>query len=134
MNLGYERYRKKPFFTIINFNQYKSKLSIVIHNRHKMWREEVAFDNKFITKKSLKLHLKLSWLKLYTIPPKTAIYSSGYLQSMKRHLQATILKCHLGLNTRLKRSSLDFPFSWLLFVIGFNNKIIQFLFLIFMFH
>ena len=52
MSLGYERYRKKPFFTIINFNQYKSKLSIVIHNRHKMWREEVASDNKFITKKS----------------------------------------------------------------------------------
>ena len=69
MSLGYERYRKKPFFTIINFNQYKSKLSIVIHNRHKMWREEVAFDNKFITKKSLKLHLKLSWFKLYTILP-----------------------------------------------------------------
>ena len=69
MSLGYECYRKKPFFPIINFNQYKSKLSIVIHNRHKMWREEVAFDNKFVTKKSLKLHLKLSWFKLYTIPP-----------------------------------------------------------------
>ena len=69
MSLGYERYRKKPFFTIINFNQCKSKLSIVFYNRHKMWREEVAFDNKFITKKSLKLHLKLSWFKVYTIPP-----------------------------------------------------------------
>ena len=50
---GYERYRKKPFFTIINFNQYKSKLSIVIHNRHKMSTENVVFDNKFMTKKSL---------------------------------------------------------------------------------
>ena len=35
-----------------------------------MWRENVAFDNTFITKKSLKLHLNLSWLKLYTISPK----------------------------------------------------------------
>ena len=35
-----------------------------------MWRENVAFDNKFITKKSLKLHLNLSWFKLYTISPK----------------------------------------------------------------
>ena len=35
-----------------------------------MWRENVAFDNTFITKKSLKLHLNLSWFKLYTISPK----------------------------------------------------------------
>ena len=32
-----------------------------------MWNENVAFDNKFVTKKSLKFHLNLSWLKLYTI-------------------------------------------------------------------
>ena len=71
MNLGYERYRKKPFFTIINFNQYKSKLSIVIHNRHKMWREEVAFDNKFITKKSLKTSLKTLVIQIvHNSPPK----------------------------------------------------------------
>ena len=44
-------------------------------------------------------------------PLKTAIYSSRYLQSMKRHLQAAILKGYLGLSTRLKTSSLDFPFS-----------------------
>ena len=30
----------------------------------------MAFDNKFITKKSLKLHLNLSWFKLCTISPK----------------------------------------------------------------
>ena len=42
---------------------------------------------------------------------------------MKRHLQAAILKGHLGLSTRLKTSSLNFPFSWLVFVIGFNNKL-----------
>ena len=35
-----------------------------------MWRENVAFDNTFITKKSLKLHLNLSWFKLCTISPK----------------------------------------------------------------
>ena len=35
-----------------------------------MWRENVAFDNTFITKKSLQLHLNLSWFKLYTISPK----------------------------------------------------------------
>ena len=35
-----------------------------------MWREIVAFDNKFITKKRLKLHLTLSWFKLCTISPK----------------------------------------------------------------
>ena len=29
----------------------------------------MAFDNKFITKKSLKLHLNLSWFKLCTISP-----------------------------------------------------------------
>ena len=51
-------------------NWYENKLSTVIHNWHKMWRENVAFDNTFITKKSLKLHLNLSWFKLYTISPK----------------------------------------------------------------
>ena len=51
-------------------NQYENKLSIVIHNRHKIWSKNMAFDNKFITKKSLKLHLNLSWFKLYTISPK----------------------------------------------------------------
>ena len=92
-----------------------------------MWRENVAFDNKFITKKSLKLHLNLSWFKFCTISPKkTAIYSSRYLQSMKRHLQAAILKGYLRLGTRLKTFSLDFPFSWLVFVIGFNNNTISF--------
>ena len=45
---------------------------------------------------------------------------------MKRHLQAAILKGYLGLSTRLKTSSLDFPFSWLVFVIGFNNNTISF--------
>ena len=34
---------------------------------------------------------------------------------MKRHLQAVILKSYLGLSTRLKTSSFDFPFSWLVF-------------------
>ena len=47
---------------------------------------------------------------------------------MKRHLQAAILKDYLGLSTRLKTSSLDFPFSWLVFLIGFNNNTISFLF------
>ena len=45
---------------------------------------------------------------------------------MKRHLQAAILKGYLGLSTRLKTSCLDFPFSWLVFVIGFNNNTISF--------
>ena len=35
-----------------------------------MWREKVAFDNKFITKISLKLHLSLPWFKLCSISPK----------------------------------------------------------------
>ena len=42
-----------------------------------MWRENVAFDNKFITKKSLKLHLNLSWFKLYTISPKKRQFILG---------------------------------------------------------
>ena len=45
---------------------------------------------------------------------------------MKRHFQAAILKGHLGLSVHLKTSSLDFPFSWLVFVIGFNNNTIFF--------
>ena len=45
---------------------------------------------------------------------------------MKRHLQAAILKGYLGLSTQLKTSSLDFPFSWLVFVIGFNNNTTSF--------
>ena len=61
---------KEAIFSIINFNQYENKLSIVIDNRHKMGSENLAFDNKFIAKKSLKLHLNLSWFKLYTISPK----------------------------------------------------------------
>ena len=102
-------------------------LSTVIHNPHKIWSENVAFDNIFSTKKSLKLYLNLSWFKLYTISPKKpAIHSSRYLQSMERQLQAAILKGHLGLRTHLKTSSLDFPFSWLVFVIGFNNDTISF--------
>ena len=44
---------KEAIFTITNFNQYENKLSIVIDNRHKMGSENVAFDNKFIAKKSL---------------------------------------------------------------------------------
>ena len=47
---------------------------------------------------------------------------------MKRHLQAAILKGYLGLSTRLKTSSLDFPFSWHVFFIGFNNNTIYFSF------
>ena len=47
---------------------------------------------------------------------------------MKRHLHAAILKGYLGLSTRLKTFCLDFPFSWLVFVIGFNNNTISFLF------
>ena len=58
---------------------------------------------------------------------KTAIYSSRYLQSMKRHFQAAILKGYLGLSTRLKTSSLDFPFSWHVFF-SLVSIIIQFLF------
>ena len=45
---------------------------------------------------------------------------------MKRHLQAAIFKGFLVLSTRLKTSCLDFPFSWLVFVIGFNNNTISF--------
>ena len=45
---------------------------------------------------------------------------------MNRHLQAAILKGYLGLSTRLKASFLDFPFGWLVFVIGFNNNTISF--------
>ena len=52
--MPYERYRKKPLLLLLILNQYENKLSIVIHNRHKMWRENVAFGKKFITKKSLK--------------------------------------------------------------------------------
>ena len=33
--------------------------STVIYNWYKMWSEDVAFNNKFIAKKSLKLHLNL---------------------------------------------------------------------------
>ena len=110
-------------------------LSTVIHNPHKIWSENVAFDNTFITNKSLKLYLNLSWFKLFTISPKKpAIYSSRYLQSMKRQLQAAILKGHLGLTTRLKTSSLNFPFSWLVFVIGFNNKLYNLFFHFHVFH
>ena len=88
MSSGYERYRKKLFLLFL----YENKLSIVIYNRYKMWSEDVAFNNKFIAKKSLKLYLNLSWFKLCTISPKKqAIYSIRYLQSMKRHLQAAIL-------------------------------------------
>ena len=88
MSSGYERYRKKLFLLLL----YANKLSIVIYNRHKMWSEDVAFNNKFIAKKSLKLYLNLSWFRLCTISPKKqAIYSIRYLQSMKRHLQAAIL-------------------------------------------
>ena len=47
---------------------------------------------------------------------------------MKGHLQEAILKGYLGLSTRLKTSSLDFPFSWHVFFIGFNNNTISFLF------
>ena len=110
-------------------------LSTVIHNPHKIWSENVALENIFITKKSLKLYLNLSWFKLYTISPKkTAIHCSRYLQSMKRQLQAAILKGHLGLSTRLKTSSLNFPFSWLAFVIGFNNKLYNLFFHFHVFH
>ena len=66
MSSGYERYRKKLFLLLL----YENKLSIVIYNRHKMWSEDVAFNNKFIAKKSLKLYLNLSWFKLCTISPK----------------------------------------------------------------
>ena len=45
---------------------------------------------------------------------------------MKRHLQDAILKGYLGLSMRLKTSCLDFPFSWRVFVIGFNNNTICF--------
>ena len=115
-------------FTIINFNQYENKLRIVIHNRHKMWSKDVAFNSKFITKKCLTLYLNLSWFKLHANSPKNpAIYSSRYLQSMKRQQSS----CHLVLSTRLKTSSLNFPFSWLVFVIGFNNKLYN---LFFFFH
>ena len=38
------------------------------------------------------------------------------------------MKGYLGLSTRLKTFSLDFPFSWLVFVIGLNNNAISFLF------
>ena len=84
---------------------------------------------KIITKKSLKLYLNLSWFKLYTISPKKNwqfILADTY--SPWRHLQAAILKGHLGLSARLKTSSLNFPFSWLVFVIGFNNKLYNLLF------
>ena len=47
---------------------------------------------------------------------------------MKRHLQAAILKGYLRLSTRLKTFSLDFPFSWLVFVIGFKNNTIYYFF------
>ena len=36
----------------------------------KLRKKLKTFDNKFITKKSLKLHLNLSWFKLCTISPK----------------------------------------------------------------
>ena len=85
-----------------------------------MWSKDVAFNSKFITKKCLTLYLNLSWFKLHAISPKNpAIYSSRYLQSMRRQQSS----CHLVLSTRLKTSSLNFPFSWLVFVIGFNNKL-----------
>ena len=66
---GYERYRKKLFLLLLIFTSTKIN-SVVIHNRHKMWRENVAFDYKSITKESLKLLLNLSPFKLYTISPK----------------------------------------------------------------
>ena len=85
-----------------------------------MWSKDVAFNSKFITKKCLTLYLNLSWFKLHAISPKNpAIYSSRYLQSMRRQQSS----CHLVLSTRLKTSFLNFPFSWLVFVIGFNNKL-----------
>ena len=95
-----------------------------------MWSKDVAFNSKFITKKCLTLYLNLSWFKLQAISPKNpAIYSSRYLQSMRRQQSS----CHLVLSTRLKTSSLNFPFSWLVFVIGFNNKLYT-LFFFFHFH
>ena len=88
-----------------------------------MGSENVAFDNKFITKKSLKLHLNLSWFKLYTISPKKRQFILADTYSpWKDTFKPPSWKAYLGLITRLKTSSLDFPSSWLVFVIGFNNK------------
>ena len=85
-----------------------------------MWSKDVTFNSKFITKKCLTIYLNLSWFKLYAISPKKpAIYFSRYLQSMKRRQSS----CHLVLSTSLKTSSLNFLFSWLVFVISFNNKL-----------
>ena len=117
---GYERYRKKLFLLLLILTSTKNNLRIVIHNRHKMWSKDVAFNNKFITKKCLTLYLNLSWFKLYAISPKKpAIYFSRYLQSMKRHLQAAIWD-----RVRVwKHPPWIFHLVDLFFFIGFNNKL-----------
>ena len=126
---------KEAIFTIINFNQYENKLSIVIDNRHKMWSENVAFDNKFITKKSLKLHLNLSWFKLYTISPKKRQFILADTYSpWKDTFKPPSWKAYLGLITRLKTSSLDFPSSWLVFfaLVSIIKQVLFFIFVSFM--
>ena len=52
--------------------------------------------------------------------------SSSAFQVHEKKPSTTILKGHLGLSTRLKTFSLDFPFSRLVFVIGFNDNTISF--------
>ena len=66
-------------------------------------------------------------------PLKTAIYSSRYLQSMKRHLQAAILKSYLGLRTRLKTSPLIFHLADLfLLLVSIIKQVLFFIFMSFM--
>ena len=95
-----------------------------------MWRENVAFDYKFTILRRTENSLKPVVIQIvHNFPPKTAIYSSRYLQSMKRHLQAAILKGSFGTEYASETSSLDFPFSWhVFFFISFNNNTISFLF------
>ena len=115
-------------------NRYENKLSTVIHNWHKMWRENVAFDNTFITKKSLKLHLNLSWFKLYTISPKKRHFIPADTYSpWKDTFKPPSWKAICDRVRIWKHLPWIFPFSWLVFVIGFNyNTISFFIFISFM--
>ena len=89
-------------------------------------KRKCGFREQIYHQEELKIHLNLSWFKLYTISPKKRQFILVDTYSPWKDT-ATNLKGYLGLNTRLKTSSLDFPFSWLVFL-SLVSKIIQFLF------
>ena len=90
-------------------------------------KRKCGFRWQIYHQEELKIHLNLSWFKLYTISPKKWQFILVDTYSPWKDT-AAILNGYLGLSTRLKTSSLDFPFSWHVFFIGFNKNTISFLF------